>query len=230
MSEHPKFDELSAYLDGELAAGSTLESHVDSCDACLEQLESMRGVSRKLQDLPMPEIHPAFVQRVLAMISEQDSTRGRVSILRWVYSLAPVAVAAVLILAVALNSSVDGPATTIDVSDSDARAAMASILQQDEEALFDQLSLHFARSDAGDSIVSAAYQVSTPEPQVPNSTLLLFALGESKNRAHVDQQWPDSKDVRTTISHLNAEESDLFRQMLMVHAQEALLGEASFEG
>jgi hypothetical protein len=164
------------------------------------------------------------------MISEQDSTRGRVSILRWVYSLAPVAVAAVLILAVALNSSVDGPATTIDVSDSDARAAMASILQQDEEALFDQLSLHFARSDAGDSIVSAAYQVSTPELQVPDSTLLLFALGESKNRAHVDQQWTDSKDVRTTISRLNAEESDLFRQMLVVHAQEALLGEASFDG
>ena len=60
--------------------------------------------------------------------------------------------------------------------------------------------------------------------------VLVFALGESKNRAHVDQQWPDSKDVRTTISHLNAEESDLFRQMLVVHAQETLLGEASFEG
>ena len=63
-----------------------------------------------------------------------------------------------------------------------------------------------------------------------DTTLLTLALNDSKVRSHVDQQWSGSKDVRTTIRHLNVEESSLFKQMLMVHAQEALLGEASFEG
>lgn len=230
MSKHIKIDELSAYLDGEASASRALESHLDSCDACRERLASMRSVSRCLQDLPAPDVHPAFAQRVLAGISEQESAPRRFAIRRWLYGLTPVAIAAVLFLTVTLDPSVDRPAATVVERDSDGTAAMASILQQDEEVLFDQLSAYFARDDAIDSIVSAAYKVSTPEPVIPGSTLLAFALGDSKNRVHVNQQWPDSKDVRTTINHLNAQEANFFRQMLVVHAQEALLGEASFEG
>jgi len=230
MSKHIKIDELSAYLDGEAGALPVLESHLESCDACREQLASMRSVSRKLQDLPMPEVHPAFALRVLAGISDQESTRGRTSILRWVYSLTSVAVAAVLILALTLNGSFDGPTAGIDEPDSIGTVAMSSVLRQDEEALFDQLSAHFARNDGDYSIISAAYSVTTPEPVTSDSVLLEFALGDSRSRAQVDRQWPDSKDLRTTINGLNAHESDLFRQMLAAHAQEALLGEASFEG
>ncbi len=40
MSEHPSFEDLSAYFDGEEGA---LASHVDSCEACRETLSSLKA-------------------------------------------------------------------------------------------------------------------------------------------------------------------------------------------
>ena len=233
MKEHIELDELSAYLDDEAANVSVLESHLDTCDFCRDELSSLQSLSQRMQELPEPEVHPAFATRVLATITEEQttlghSTRGRSGILRWVYGLAPVAVVATLFVAISLNTSVDTP-DGIDI-DSAQSTKIASILKQDEEALFDELSAHFANNTSSDSIVVSAYHVSTPNSAQLDTTLLTLALNDSKVRSPVDQQWRDSKDVRTTINHLNAEESNFFKQMLMVHAQEALLGEASFEG
>jgi len=229
-NEHPKIEELSSFVDGESKRAEFVASHAESCEACRVRLNSMRTLSGLMAELPEPDVHPAFAARVLATISERDSVRGRSGMLRWVYGLAPVAVLGMLIIGVSLNSGVEdssGSGVGVDSARIDVTALM---LEQDEEMLFDQLSAHFASVDSENSIVAAAYQVSTPEPALVDSAVLTFALSDTKNRAQVGQEWSGSRDVRTTIRHLSAGESELFRQMLVVHAQEALLGKASFEG
>jgi anti-sigma factor RsiW len=228
MRKHIKSKDLSAYLDGESVNVSVVESHLDGCVSCTEELASLKTLSQRMHELPEPEIHPAFTTRVLAAIAEEETTRDRSGVLRWVFGLAPVAVAAALFLTISLNAKVQFPDSTGSVSVQPNE--VAKILAQDEEALFDELSAHFAQNDSSDSIVAAGYQATAPESAMKDTTLLTLALNDSKVRSHVDQQWSGSKDVRTTIRHLNVEESSLFKQMLMVHAQEALLGEASFEG
>ena len=228
MSAHVKFDEMSAYADGEEMDSEVLDAHFQTCAMCRDRLASLRAISLSVQELPQPDVHPAFAQRVLATIAEEESTRGRSGMLRWVYRLTPVAVAALLIVAVSLNGPVDAPdGTAIDLA---LEERTALILQQDEEALFDQLNVLFAAEESSDSIIAIAYHVSLSEPAATDPDLLTFALGDADDRALAGEQWPASTDLRTTIKHLNAGESNLLRQMLLVHAQEALLAHPSFEG
>jgi predicted anti-sigma-YlaC factor YlaD len=230
MSKHIKTDELSAYLDGEAENSKTVEYHLDTCEACSDKLESMRSLSNQFQNFSEPEIHPAFAQRVLASIAEEKSTQERSGILRWVYGMSPIAVLALLLVTITLNTPENPPRSADEATATDTTALMVTILQQDEADLFDQLSEKLAKDGTETSIVATAYQGTTLDSSSVDTTTLAFALSETKNRAQVDNQWPDSHDVRTTVNHLNAQESDLFRQMLIVHAQETLLGKASFEG
>jgi anti-sigma factor RsiW len=67
MSDHV-IQWLSAHLDGELKGGRLrrVEEHLVECEACREELEALRGVSRLLQEIPVPEFTPPekFAARV----------------------------------------------------------------------------------------------------------------------------------------------------------------------
>lgn len=227
MKSHISIEELSAFLDGEASDVSSLEAHLESCDHCRDRVAALKHDVSLLQSIPEPEVHPAFVARVIATIKEQESTRGRFSIPRWVYGLIPAGVAAALILVVVMDDAPDTRQNTAEISAED---RVAAILQQDEEELFDQLTMRFAEDASEGSFASGAYDVSTPQPAVPDETMLSLALSDSKNLMVVNHEWSDTKDLRTTISQLTADESDLFKQMLKAHAQEAILGEAAFKG
>ncbi len=67
---HATADELSAYLDRELPSGSSeqIEEHLETCDACLQHLESMRRVVHHLRHLermaPPPTLGQVVARRV----------------------------------------------------------------------------------------------------------------------------------------------------------------------
>ena len=229
MSNHITPKELSAYLDAESQTPDTIDTHLRDCAICQSSLNSMRSLSQSLQTLPQPEIHPAFAQRVLAEISERESKRARSFDFRWVYRSVSVVAAAAVLIAISVSSRVDAPASG-DILSGSQVPTIALNIEQDEDELFAKLNERFAAESSIDSIVSVAYQVSNPEPAKLDPAMIAFALNNATNRTHVGNQWPESKDVRTTINSLSADESYLLKQMLVVHAQEMLLGEAAFKG
>lgn len=227
MKNHIDIEELSAFLDDEASDVLSLEAHLETCEHCRDRLAALKHDVSLLRSIPEPEVHPAFAARVVATIKEQESMRGRFSVPRWVYGLIPAGVAAALILSVVMS---DAPDTGQDIAEISVNDRVAEILQQDEEALFDQLTVLFAKGTSQGSFASGAYDVSRPQPAMPDEAMLSLALSDSKNLMVVNHEWPDTKDLRTTINQLTADESDLFKQMLKAHAQEAILGEANFEG
>ena len=56
MSDHV-FDLLSAYLDGELHGGQLrkVETHLEECQACREEYQSLQALSWTLQAAPVPD-------------------------------------------------------------------------------------------------------------------------------------------------------------------------------
>lgn len=57
---------LSDYLDGELSGepAAELEKHMEGCDACQEELESLRETLSMLRDLKPADPSPDFLQQV----------------------------------------------------------------------------------------------------------------------------------------------------------------------
>lgn len=74
--------ELSAYLDGELAAGEVrrVEEHLHACGACAERLESYRGLGEELRRLAPPPT-PADLGLRLRVEASHYSVRHQ----RWEY-------------------------------------------------------------------------------------------------------------------------------------------------
>jgi anti-sigma factor RsiW len=102
-------EELTAYLDGELQQTRfrEVEGHIERCQHCLEQLESLRRssrfVERHLQELePGPEIWNDLVARIAASraVTHSPGLLGLISGRPWL--TACLALAASIVLGVAL--------------------------------------------------------------------------------------------------------------------------------
>lgn len=100
MSSHPELDELSAYLDDELAAPerTTLEAHLPACAECRSALDALRATIADLGELPdaVPTEQDSWALRVAI-------ARARTPVKRWQRAAwAAGAVAAVAIAVVAI--------------------------------------------------------------------------------------------------------------------------------
>ena len=62
MNAEPQLEELSAYLDQQLAEGAraSLEAHLSSCETCRRRLEALRGTVGAIRALPMESPPRAF--------------------------------------------------------------------------------------------------------------------------------------------------------------------------
>lgn len=231
MIDHTTPEELSAYLDGEALNTASVESHLQDCDTCQQQLVALQSLRTSLQELAQPEVHPAFATRVRATIEAQEAMPARSGLRRWVLSASGLAAAALLTVAVLSEDSTSPVTPTLSTNASYASLnEIESILQQDEFEIAAKLESTLAREWVDGAIVSAAYQVGEPERDSDDSDILAAALVEAEPEALIDNLWLEKADSRTEIHRLTDQQSDLFKQMLVTHAREALLGDAAFEG
>lgn len=72
MSAHRLQQQLSAYLDGELAPDDMAEvrRHLTDCPTCQEELEGLRLVKTTLAGLTQPELPADFTAGVWARIEQ----------------------------------------------------------------------------------------------------------------------------------------------------------------
>lgn len=231
MSDHIAIEELSAYLDGEALDGVAVESHMHTCDACRQQMVSLQALGKSLQELSGPEVHPAFATRVRASIEAEEKSALPSGMRRWVMSMSGLAAAALITVAVVSQDSTSP--TTPSTSTGATYAGLDQIddiLKQDEADLASQLESSLSREWVASAIVSAAYQVAEPETEGHESDILAAALSETEPEALLDTLWLGKTDSRTEIHRLTPQQSDLFKQMLVTHAREELLGDGAFEG
>lgn len=82
MTVHASIEQLSSYLDAELAARDReqLEDHLEECPSCRSRLAGLRGVVRRLQRLESqaPPVELEFqVERRIAVEADREGLRGR---------------------------------------------------------------------------------------------------------------------------------------------------------
>ena len=96
---------LSSYLDGELPKEESIriESHLQACPRCAEELDSLNAMGRLLDGLPGMEIPPGFEQRLTMEAGRRMARQRRIvlSDYRWLEGAA-AKIAAVLLLATGL--------------------------------------------------------------------------------------------------------------------------------
>lgn len=101
MSDHVT-EWLSAYLDGELHGSRRdhVEAHLDECEVCQAELESLEGLSDLLQEIPMPELIPPerFAAQVNLRLSHSKPVLSRRNALEIGWWMIPVALLAAWVL------------------------------------------------------------------------------------------------------------------------------------
>ncbi|MGI9472225.1 MAG: anti-sigma factor family protein [Rubripirellula sp.] len=102
--------QLSAYIDGELAADThdELKNHLDQCEVCRRQLDDLREIDVELQRLALPE---SGVERVIAALNQVNDHSTRPDTAARFPSFGPwalvAAVAACTLLVLAMNPSME---------------------------------------------------------------------------------------------------------------------------
>lgn len=96
MSNPHVLQELSAYLDGESREPERIARHLQSCPACARRHMELLKISARLQAMKAPEVHPAFLTRVMARTVEAPPARS------WIASLAPRFAAAACVIGLGL--------------------------------------------------------------------------------------------------------------------------------
>jgi predicted anti-sigma-YlaC factor YlaD len=93
MSNHVT-EWLNAYLDGELRGIRLLQvqEHLDECEYCQKELDSLDGLSGLLQEVPEPEFTTAdrFAARVSLRLPHEQKTIYRKKLLEVGWWMAPV--------------------------------------------------------------------------------------------------------------------------------------------
>jgi anti-sigma factor RsiW len=86
-------------LDGRLEADDRhrLESHLEQCAACREELEAQQAVATTLASRPSGGASTAFVGRVMAAVEQDRDWLDVLNWRAWTFRLVPVAAALVLV-------------------------------------------------------------------------------------------------------------------------------------
>ncbi len=93
MSNHVT-EWLNAYFDGELQGMRLrqVEEHLAECEACQSELESLRGLSAMLQEVPAPKFtsHERFVSQVNLRLPQRQVKNTRNNLMEIGWWLIPV--------------------------------------------------------------------------------------------------------------------------------------------
>lgn len=137
-------EELSAYLDGEAANAAEIQRRLDADPEAARIAQEFAALSKQLGRLPAPNVHPAFRTRVMAHVRE---TR-RIPLLSWPWRAFAAMVVLAPVAAVTYTLWFSTPESQQHVEQ---RALVLYLLEQDEDAVLDQLAELYA-SEAGNGL------------------------------------------------------------------------------
>jgi hypothetical protein len=111
-----------------------LETHLRTCAACRDALDTQRAVSAWLQSRPSDRVSDAFAARLGARLDDESGWFGLADWRAWTLRLTPVA--ALLAAFVLLGSAPADTTVTLDewVSNADASAPESLLLEPDVNA------------------------------------------------------------------------------------------------
>lgn len=235
MSNHITSEELSAFVDGEARNASKIRLHIEHCEVCTAKIEAHKSLRESLKTLGTPDVHPAFATRVRATIEERAHEPEPVSIsaYRWVFSLSSIAAITLLTVSVVSNRTapVGDSVTDSNLAVASAQeAAWKSILEQDETDIATKLEISLAREWIDSAIALAPYEVAEPKTADDETAVLSVALSGAQPEELRTDLLVKNADVMTEITRMSPSQSELFKQMLVMHAREEILGDNAFEG
>lgn len=95
QNRHIQNDQLQAYLDGDLstAARETIQSHLETCPSCQDQLARLEDLASQLEELPDIHFSGDVSLKVIAQLREE---RSLIPALTWPFLAQAVAAGAVV--------------------------------------------------------------------------------------------------------------------------------------
>jgi len=199
-------EELSGYLDGEARHPEAIAEHLKACPECTERYEALRRLSAQVKALPVPEVRPEFVTRVVACVAEQRETArpgGHGSWTRFALPLATMAALALVVGVVLYMNVMTAPMLP--------KTAQAPAIT-DKDALI-------AKMAAINTVEGIDVPGAEDDEAVPAEDLLA-ALSDHEWFDSFAGTWDEDEDLDTLIDSLNDAERQMFTDLVHEYAQE----------
>jgi len=211
MNDKDAWEEISAHVDGEAADPQEVARLIELHPEYAQRLEALRRLSQQVQSLAPPDVHPAFLTRVMAEVAETPAPR-----LSWfARHRAPVAAACAAVLVVAVGAAV---LRNVFAPEAPVQIAGNGHAATDEAALLEALEARIvAGGDPGwaeDGLFSLGNgaDVSTDD--------LIAGLAEEDWFGALALAWDADEDLDTMIGALTEDELAVFNELLQEYMDE----------
>jgi negative regulator of sigma E activity len=225
MNEKKIIEELSAHLDGEATNADAIRAHLTQDTEAEQRLAAYAKISEHLQNLPVPDTHPAFVTRVMARVREEEPESRRVP--AWLRFGLPLAATVLVLLAVSVvmqrSQPVPTQPPTIAQSEDPLINGILSLRSLDASALDEQeseLLTAFASEESWAELSSETesdLQVASVGEEDVLTDLFDFAWSAEAEDAYT------TEDVSTMLEDMDETELESFRDLLTTYAAEGSL-------
>ena len=205
--------ELSEYLDGESRDPERIARHLQSCPECARRQVELLKLSGHLKALRGPEVHPAFVTRVMAHTAETPRTRA------WFPRMTP-RIAAVLCIAGLATASAWRwiPDTPGDAPAPDALTPKFNVAWQDDAQVVEALGRLLDNGAPVDLFGDLDEPADAEEAAVALDSILESLAEASPDEDFVDPF--DREDLTGLMDSLAGEDVQLLSDLLETHGNE----------
>ena len=204
-------DELSAYIDGEARDAARIDAHLAHCAECARRYEELSKLSEQIRALPVPEIRPEFVTRVMAGLREADAPRSW-----WMRLRAPLAVSCAAAIALLIAAAyLRGTVPPRPVAPSQARGPAVS----SEDTLASQLERRLATNPDALATVLLGEGGLEGDEEV-SSDDLLAALPDSDWFRSLAGAVEEDEDWYALVETLNASELEILKGLIREYEKE----------
>ena len=205
-------DELSAYLDGEAEDPEGVARHLRECPECARQYAQLAKFSNGLRAVPDPEVHPAFLTRVMAEVAETRTTRWR----PWSLRLVLLAAAAALVLVVLGLAALRDTAPSSGSGD---YTLAKKLMHTDDETLIAEIEPYVSLEEDPEELL-VAYSIAPYDYGVLGDDDLLDGLASAEWFDDFAEVWDQRADLDTMLASLDHEETEALKELLNEYAQE----------
>ena len=217
MRDDHVLHELSAYLDGECPDPERVARHLDACPDCAARHRELEALSAGLRGLAPPEVHPAFVTRVLGAIEAPAAgpRRWRAFRLGGVFA-AMAGLAVVVVGAFYLSGPTVPPGST--VGQAFPRSPVPS-----ETLLLAELERRFREDEQADVWETAEEQAAWPDDGIgaddfsghpQPDAFWLDALAEADWFEPMAAAFEAETDIESLLLALSEDESSALKELL----------------
>ena len=212
MNDKHLGDELSAYLDGEAEDPDQVARHLRECPECARHYAQLAKFSEGLRAVPGPEVHPAFLTRVMAEVAETRTTRARAWSLRLVLL---AAAAGVVLVVLGLAALLD----TAPRSGPQDYAVTKELMRADDGVLIAAIEPYVSLEEDPEEFL-VAYSIAPYGSGAFGDDDLLDGLASADWFDDFAEVWDQRADLDAMLASLDDEEAETLRELLNEYAQE----------